>query len=230
MVRAFAALLLIFTTTGCAFQSPPSADLASIYNESAQNLGDNRTPVVVIPGILGSKLGDEDGSKVWGSFTFGAVDVDTADGARTLSLPMQLDTPLSELRDSVTPVDVLDVVEIDVGLVRGIRMGAYVDIMKTLAAGNYRDESLGRSGAIDYGGLHYTCFQLPYDWRRDIAEQAAALDGVIRDAQDANRTALGLDDSDPLKVDVVAHSMGGLVLRYYLRYGTQPLPNDGLAA
>jgi pimeloyl-ACP methyl ester carboxylesterase len=30
-----------------------------------------------------------------------------------------------------------------------------------------------------------------------------------------------------VKVDVIAHSMGGLVLRYYLRYGPNPLPEDG---
>ncbi len=213
--------------SGCALKREQSADLASIYNASAQNLGENRTPVVVIPGILGSKLSDDVGSKVWGSFTYGATDVDTPEGARQLSLPMELGTPLSELRDNVIPSDVLDVVEVDVGLVRGIRLSAYVDIMKTLAAGNYRDQSLGDSGAIDYGGLHYTCFQLPYDWRRDIAEQAAALEQVILDAKDANRDALGLGDDAEIKVDVVAHSMGGLVLRYYLRYGTQPLPNDG---
>jgi pimeloyl-ACP methyl ester carboxylesterase len=222
-----AAALSVPLMTGCSFNTPRTADLALIYNTSAQNLGVDRTPVVVVPGILGSKLNDEDGSKVWGSFTFGAADVDTAVGARQLSLPMEFGKPLSVLRDSVIPSDVLDVVEVDVGLVRGIRMGAYVDIMKTLAAGNYRDESLGRSGAVDYGGLHYTCFQLPYDWRRDIAEQAAALDQVIFDAQEANREAKNLEDNAEVRVDVIAHSMGGLVLRYYMRYGTQQLPEDG---
>jgi pimeloyl-ACP methyl ester carboxylesterase len=48
-----------------------------------------------------------------------------------------------------------------------------------------------------------------------------------RDAQHASRAGRNLPDDTPVKVDVVAHSMGGLVLRYYLRYGTQPLPEDG---
>ena len=34
--------------------------------------------------------------------------------------------------------------------------------------------------------------------------------------------------TDRVKFDIVAHSMGGLVARYYLRYGTQPLPDKGL--
>jgi triacylglycerol esterase/lipase EstA (alpha/beta hydrolase family) len=36
----------------------------------------------------------------------------------------------------------------------------------------------------------------------------------------------GIKDHD-VKFDIVAHSMGGLVARYYLRYGTQDLPPDG---
>lgn len=213
--------------TGCLGKREKTPDLGAIYDVPAQNIGDARVPVVVIPGILGSKLDDESGVKVWGSFTFGAADADTAEGARLIALPMEVGVPLDALRDNVRPVDVLDVIQVDIGLLRGIELGAYVDIMRTLAAGKYRDQSLGRSGAIDYGGMHYTCFQVPYDWRRDISEQAAALEAMILEAQDINREALGLNEDEPLKVDVIAHSMGGLVLRYYLRYGTQELPDDG---
>lgn len=212
---------------GCSGKSARVADLATIYNEAAQSIGSDRTPVVVIPGILGSKLVDSDGTKVWGSFTFGAADPDFPSGARRVALPMREGVPLAQLRDEVYAQDVLDTVTVDIGLLRGFEIGAYIDIMKALAAGKYRDQSLGRSGAVDYGGLHYTCFQLPYDWRRDISEQAAALDDVIAEAQDITRDELGLTEDAPVKVDVVAHSMGGLVLRYYLRYGTQPLPDDG---
>ncbi len=217
----------VLFTIGCASNQAKMADLALIYNQAAQDIGDQRTPVVVIPGILGSKLVDGDGTKVWGSFTFGAADPDFAVGARRVALPMQFGVPLSQLRDEVYAQDVLDTVTVDIGLLRGFEIGAYIDIMKTLAAGKYRDQSLGRSGAIDYGGLHYTCFQFPYDWRRDISEQAAALEEIIFEAQDLTRSELGLSGDAPIKVDVVAHSMGGLVLRYYLRYGTVPLPDDG---
>jgi len=228
-VKALVCMVLGATLalTGCKTQNAKVADLAAIYDRAAQDIGKDRTPVVVIPGILGSKLVDADGTKVWGSFTFGAADPDFPVGARRVALPMELDVPLSQLRDEVYAQDVLDTVSVDIGLLRGFEIGAYVDILKTLAAGKYRDQSLGESGAIDYGGLHYTCFQLPYDWRRDISEQAEALDGVIREAQDITRSELGLSDEQPVKVDVVAHSMGGLLLRYYLRYGTQRLPDDG---
>jgi hypothetical protein len=211
---------------GCA-KPPEQADLAAIYDTPAQALGGVRNPVIVIPGILGSKLKDADGTKVWGSFTFGAADADTPDGARQISLPMQLGTPLRDLRDEVSPAGVLDVIVADVGLFRGLEFSAYADILTALDAGRYRDQGLGEAGVVDYGGLHYTCFQYGYDWRRDIAESAADLDALIKDAQAASRVGNGLPDDAPVKVDVVAHSMGGLVLRYYLRYGTQPLPEDG---
>lgn len=199
-----------------------------IYSQTARAIGENRVPVVVLPGILGSKIEDgPSGKKVWGAFTFGAADVDKPDGARMFALPMERGVPLSELRDDGEATEVLDYIVADVGIFRGLKLGAYVDIMKILAAGKYRDESMGRSGYIDYGGLHYTCYQYPYDWRRDISEQAASMHERVTEAQEKVRGARGLEETYPVKIDVVAHSMGGLVLRYYLRYGAAPLPDDG---
>jgi pimeloyl-ACP methyl ester carboxylesterase len=201
-------------------------DLGLLYNTAAQNIGPARNPVIVIPGILGSKLVDTDtDQKVWGAFTYGATDPDFPEGARLFALPMKPGVPLSDLTDNVQATDVLDTLTIDVGLLRGLEIGAYIDIMRTLAAGKYRDENLGRVGAVDYGGLHYTCFQFAYDWRRDISEQSVKLHELILDAQYVAQQETGA--SEPPKVDVVAHSMGGLVLRYYLRYGPHPLADDG---
>ena len=222
IVAALGSLVL----SGC--QGPPRTDLAAIYNTPAQQIGEERTPVVVIPGILGSRLENRrTRQKIWGSFTFGAADADTPPGAREMALPMAIGTPLSELRDDGYSPGVLDVLVADVTPFRRIRIGAYVDILTTLAVGNYRDQDLGESGAVDYGGLHYTCFQYGYDWRRDIAENAVHLHERILDAQYQVRQGRGLPADAPVRVDVVAHSMGGLVLRYYLRYGTAPLPDDG---
>jgi pimeloyl-ACP methyl ester carboxylesterase len=217
IVVALSSLVLL----GCA-SNQPSTNLASIYNVAAQHIGDERNPVVVIPGILGSKLESaETDIPIWGAFIYGAADPETPEGARLVALPMKIGASLSELKDDVVATEVLDTLSLDVSIIRGMELSAYVDILRVLAAGKYRDQTLGQSGAIDYGGLHYTCFQLPYDWRRDISEQAARLHELINEAlviQPSGRAT---------KVDVVAHSMGGLVLRYYLRYGPDPLPEDG---
>ncbi|MEM1422714.1 MAG: hypothetical protein AAGH64_01800 [Planctomycetota bacterium] len=214
-------LAVLGVVAGCNAQ-PRQPDIGLIYNDAARMIGDARNPVIVIPGILGTKL-EEPGTErpIWGSFTYGAADPDTAEGARLVALPMRLGAPLSELRDTNVATDVLDTLTLDVALFRGVQLGAYVDILRTLAAGEYRDSTLGRSGAIDYGGLHYTCFQFAYDWRRDISEQAVALHGHVLDALAAQ------PEGGSGRVDVVAHSMGGMVLRYYLRYGPTPLPADG---
>jgi len=225
--RFAAVLSLAAVLSGCSHT--PRTDLAAIYNEPAQKIGSERNPVVVIPGILGSKLNQDgpEGRQVWGAFVYGAVDADTNEGARIVALPIQEGVPLRDLKDEVVPVDVLDTLELDTPLIRGLKIEAYVDILKTLAAGNYVDRSLGQSGAVDYGDQHYTCFQLPYDWRRDISEASVALHELILDAKHLARLNRGLGPDDEVKVDVVAHSMGGLVLRYYLRYGPNPLPADG---
>ena len=52
-----------------------------------------------------------------------------------------------------------------------------------------------------------------YDWRQDNVESARGLDRLIE--------RLRRDYRDPkLRVDIIAHSMGGLIARYYQRYGT----------
>jgi pimeloyl-ACP methyl ester carboxylesterase len=225
---AFAVAFSMVLALGSGCRGPRMADLAAIYNTPAQKIGDERTPVVVIPGILGSRLENRvTGQKIWGAFTYGAADADTPAGAREIALPMALGTPLSELRDDGFSPGVLDILVADVTPFRRVRIGAYVDILTTLAVGEYRDEELGRSGAIDYGGLHYTCFQYGYDWRRDVSENAVALHELVLDAQRQVREGRGLAADAPVRVDIVAHSMGGLVLRYYLLYGPTPLPDDG---
>jgi pimeloyl-ACP methyl ester carboxylesterase len=58
-----------------------------------------------------------------------------------------------------------------------------------------------------------------YDWRRDFSRAAAELDALIEQVRK--------DHGDPsLRVDLVAHSSGGLVARYFLLYGRRTLDDD----
>jgi len=66
-----------------------SVDLKSVYDRSAQYHGPDRNPIIVIPGILGSRLVDDDtGKTVWGAFRKEYADPKTAEGAQLISLPI----------------------------------------------------------------------------------------------------------------------------------------------
>ena len=142
---------------------------------------------------------------------------------------MQDGVALARLRDDLIPAGALDrVVVYFMGY--PLAQQAYSQLLAALGVGGYRDEALAQAGAVDWGDDHFTCFQYDYDWRRDIAESAAGLDRFIREKrlyiQQEYEERYGIKNHD-VKFDIVAHSMGGLVGRYYLRYGTVQLPKDG---
>ncbi len=216
--------LMAVWLAGCA-SSATAPDLGGIYSRAAAGSEDQRNPVIVIPGILGSRLVEKDtGRVVWGAFAGDFADPADPQGARLIAHPMGLGVPLYALRDDVVSDGALDRVKVNV-LILSIQIGAYVDILSTLGVGGYRDEQLGKSGAVDYGDNHYTCFQFDYDWRRDIVENARRFDQFVEQSAAYVRSIRG--SNQPIRFDVVAHSMGGLLARYYLQYGSSDLPADG---
>lgn len=227
LLRRVGSVLLLLATVGCG-SSLDVPDLQGIYDEVAKHHDQHRNPVVVIPGVLGTRLvNGETGQVVWGAFGGAAIDPEKPDGARLFAHPMASDTALASLTDEVVTDGVLEKVEVKLaGL--PIELRAYVEILATLGAGGYRDETF-RGLATDYGDDHFTCFQYPYDWRRDNVESAQKLFRFLKEKQryvtEERRKRWG--DDRPARFDVVAHSMGGLVLRYMLRYGDADLPADG---
>ena len=225
---AVAALVLL---TSCASGIlPKQPDVGRLYTRSAQTHGPDRNPIIVIPGLTGSNLVEDSTDRVvWGTFGGDYAQPKRPADARLIALPMQQGVALRDLRDDVRSAGVLDRLRVKI-LGIPINLHTYYYILSALGVGGYRDESLSRSGEVDWGEKHFTCFQFDYDWRRDNVENAQRLHRFIEEkrayVQAEIKRRFGVDTPD-LKFDVVSHSMGGLLLRYYLRYGAADLPDDG---
>ena len=207
--------------------------LGDLYTRAAQGDAQEERPVVLLPGILGSRLVEpRSRTLVWGAFTGDYANPGKPRGARLVALPMREGVALADLTDSVVADRAVESFEVSV-LGLPVTAGAYVDILGLLGAGGYRDQMLAASGAVDYGTDHFTCFQYAYDWRRDNAETAADLYRYLLTQRDDVHAKLvekrgdAAPAKESLRFDLVAHSMGGLVARYMLRYGDEPLPADG---
>ena len=126
-IRILSLFFLLISSCSTPAHAP---DLGTIYNELAQNENPHRNPVIVIPGLLGSKLVDRDtGDRVWGTFGLGQVDPNTPTGARQFALPMETGKSLKELRDHVKPDGALDRVVVNfLGI--PLELNAYFNILQ----------------------------------------------------------------------------------------------------
>lgn len=227
--RAFLASAL--ATTGCAaVPRLPGRSILYAYGEDRDPA--NRRPIVTIPGLLGSRLrAGQDGAFIWGGPRRLSLDPANQDDLRQIALPLGGgDEPLSALTDDIRPAGVLRRASARI-LGTTVEEDIYDGLVEVLNAGGYefsRTEAEERARRGENPGS----LEFPYDWRRDIVEAAGALDRfVARKAEQVSRVrrerygdALA---PEKLRFDFVAHSMGGLVLRYWLMYGGQDLPADG---
>jgi pimeloyl-ACP methyl ester carboxylesterase len=223
-VKYLIILAIIMHLIGCV-QPPTAPELGSIYNSAARQSHVDRNPIIVIPGILGSRLMEsKTGQVVWGRFGSGAIDHNSADGMRSIALPLSAS---AWPRDDVQADGVLSELELAWGF--HFRFKAYSQMLAAFGAGGYLDPALAGRNGIDYGKEHFTCFQFAYDWRRSCAENAALLGKFIEEKRRyvAKERLRLYNSTAPVKFDLCAHSMGGLIARYHLMYGDRPLATDG---
>lgn len=117
------------------------------------------------------------------------LNMGNAFGYHDLALPLRV--PLSESRDKLVP---------------GGLLGTYAVLPRVFGFTEYAD----LTDLLLEGGVRHHV--LAYDWRRDLVESARRLDEMLE--------ALAEAEGDPdARFNVVGHSMGGLIARYYLRFG-----------
>lgn len=154
-----------------------------------------QTPAILVPGLLGSRLVEpRTGEERWPGNPLSWL----VQGFGDLALPDSGTVP-AETR--LVPAGITD------SAVGRDFYGRIVDALTT--AGGYVLRIPGQPPVDGRPGLYL----FAYDWRQDNVQSARALDAMIEQIR------LDCGQSD-LRVDVVAHSMGGLITRYLARYGT----------
>ncbi len=190
-MRRLLGLLFILLSSACSEERP---DLPRLYQRSMTTAA--LPPVVVIHGVFGGRLqhvssGEEYWPGPWSQLLWGDY--------QALALPIDTQS-LRPAPDALRPAGITD------SVAGRDFYGALLQVLQE--AGGYRPAQPGRPASV---GEH-RFYVFSYDWRQDNVATARRLDDFIE--------AIRRDYGDPaLKVDLVAHSMGGLMARYYLRYG-----------
>jgi pimeloyl-ACP methyl ester carboxylesterase len=189
----------IATLGGAQLLQSRAPDLRRLYASGMER--GHVPPVIIIPGILGSRLRERGGREIWPGSIYNVLF-----SARSLALDIDPAT-LEPRADDVEAYDLFR------GLLGSDYYGAIIDTLER--QGGYVRGQPGR--AADAGKRRYYIF--PYDWRQDNVITARKLDALIEQIRK--------DYGDPqLKVDIVAHSMGGLITRYYIQYGVADVLDD----
>lgn len=187
--------LLAIALLGLGCRAVREPDLKGLYASQAAS---RRPPVVVIPGVLGSRLQDRDsGREIWPGRAF---DLLTGRLLDRLALSTGADPLVS---DRLVPGD---------SFFEAFGSDYYRTIVATLTGpGGYHCVPVGE---LAEHGTDVDCVLFSWDWRKDLVVAAQQLDATIRRLRELR--------ADPtLPVDIVAHSAGGLVARYFVRFAAE---------
>lgn len=183
-----------------AYSTAEKPNLKRLYEVSASDRFQN--PVVIIHGVFGARIRNtRDQQEIWpgssSKLLFSSYEKLALDIDPTSLQARPGNTEAYALFDQVGGHDY------------------YGKILEVLhQAGRYQPAIAGKPQAAT--GHNYYVFV--YDWRMDIPSNAAKLSAMIDQIRRDYRMP-------KLKVDIVAHSMGALLTRYFIRYGNRDVLN-----
>lgn len=156
-------------------------------------------PIVIIPGIMGSILNQSsDSTEIWPDAQ------QMLDESISSSPPddsylniLGLDSDGEQSSAELYPSDIIRVATATFPIVGLQELPVYQPLIQQLTNDNYVEGT--------------NLFVAPYDWRFSEASSASAIASVIQDAIEASPDG---------KIDIIAHSMGGMVIKAYLQNAT----------
>ena len=187
---------------GCAGRRgvPP---LSELYRDTPSTAA--QPPLIVIPGAFGSRLRRRsDGEEIWPRSNLSLLFSSYPD------IELQIDpTTLEPVTDDVEAFDIFR---------HGLGQDFYGAVLRTLEdVGGYHRRVAGDPIESPVPGRSFYIYL--YDWRLDNVAAVQGLHDLIE------QVARDYGDSG-LQVDVLAHSNGGLMARYYARYATADVLSD----
>ncbi len=193
----FALLLLL---AACA--STPQPDLGRLYEDVAEDA--KQPPLIIIHGLMGSTLVDkQSGVELWP----GPLRNLALSQYRELSRLPVPDSDAKPRADAQPGGLITDIAGTDF-------YGALLNTLETV--GRY---TRSRPGEVVNGDDRRRYYVFLYDWRDSNTITASKLHAFIEQIRK--------DYADPaLRFDIIAHSNGGLVASYYLRYGPRDVLDE----
>lgn len=163
-----------------------------------------RDLVIVLPGITGSILA-KDGKPIWApSWTILSRTLLTSGRALDSLMLTDDDPQADDLGDGVQVAGLVETAHLVPGLVK---IDGYTDLCRMVTD----TFEVVRGDITSAGPANFVPF--PYDWRRDLRASARRLGRFVERALPTWREYSGAQDA---KVVILAHSMGGLIARYWI--------------
>jgi pimeloyl-ACP methyl ester carboxylesterase len=202
-IPGFRLLLLLVLVCGALLSNAclkaGNPKLPQIFPSTAARKQTGKPPIIIVPGVLGSQLTNRHtGEKVWPNLFVSDND--------TLALPITSD----DFRRNTDDLIASDIVETAKFAALIPEISVYDSLLTSLE--RYAGYRRGDIDNPPTSGDRDTFYIFAYDWRRDNVESAQLLMQKVA----ILKQKLSTPD---LKFDIIAHSMGGLVARYFAMYG-----------